>query len=77
MGSLFSLSILQTILIYELPSVDAIRTYHQKQICLFWPEYLRKLNPQTYFVDLSEKVWQTKMDLLKSILTRTHLLSWS
>ncbi|WP_347343364.1 hypothetical protein [Fictibacillus enclensis] len=56
-------------MIYELPSVDAIRTYHQKQICLFWPEHLRKLNPQTYFVDLSEKVWQTKMDLLKSILT--------
>ncbi|WHY71964.1 hypothetical protein QNH15_23725 [Fictibacillus enclensis] len=52
-----------------MPSVDAIRTYHQKQICLFWPEHLRKLNPQTYFVDLSEKVWQTKMDLLKSILT--------
>jgi nicotinate phosphoribosyltransferase len=48
----------------ELPSLEAIRAYHREQLQLFWPEYLRKLNPQTYPVDLSEKAWQLKMDLI-------------
>ncbi|MFC7372614.1 nicotinate phosphoribosyltransferase [Fictibacillus iocasae] len=50
--------------LYELPSLEEIKSYHQEQLNLFWPEHLRRLNPQEYFVDLSEKVWQTKMDLL-------------
>lgn len=51
-------------LVGELPSLDAIRAYHKEQLEMFWPEQLRKLNPETYPVDLSETAWQLKMDLL-------------
>jgi nicotinate phosphoribosyltransferase len=50
--------------VYELPSLDEIRSYHRSQYSLFWEEYLRKLNPERYPVDLSQKVWDTKMDLI-------------
>jgi nicotinate phosphoribosyltransferase len=52
-------------LVYELPKLEEIRQYHQEQLKLFWPQHLRRLNPQEYFVDLSEKVWKTKNDLLE------------
>ncbi|MEF3306342.1 nicotinate phosphoribosyltransferase [Paenibacillus sp. GYB003] len=48
----------------ELPDLNAIRAYHREQLELFWPEHLRKLNPETYPVDLSETAWQLKMNLL-------------
>ncbi|MFC0190528.1 nicotinate phosphoribosyltransferase [Fictibacillus aquaticus] len=51
--------------VYELPSLEEIKSYHQEQLSLFWPEHLRRLNPQEYYIDLSERVWQTKMDLLE------------
>jgi nicotinate phosphoribosyltransferase len=49
---------------YELPTLKQIRYYHQEQLDLFWPEYLRKLNPAVYTVDLSVKAWQQRMDLI-------------
>lgn len=50
---------------YELPSLEDIRSYHKKQLQIFWPEYLRKLNPQTYHVDLSQRAWELKQKLLE------------
>lgn len=50
--------------VYELPELDQIRAYHAKQLKMFWPEYLRKLNPAAYLVDLSPQAWQLKMDLI-------------
>ena len=49
----------------DLPSLDEIRAYHRKQLEKFWPEYLRKLNPEKYPVDLSPALWQLKMDLIE------------
>jgi nicotinate phosphoribosyltransferase len=49
---------------YRLPDLHQIRAYHQEQLTLFWDEYLRKLNPERYPVDLSEEVWETKMALI-------------
>lgn len=51
-------------LVYELPSLEEIKRHHKSQLSLFWPEYLRKLNPEVYPVDLSEKVWNTRMELI-------------
>ncbi len=51
--------------VYELPDLDRIRRYHREQLELFWPEHLRKLNPEPYPVDLSTKAWQQKMDLIR------------
>lgn len=50
---------------YELPKLEDIKEYHNKQLDLFWPEYLRKLNPEIYHVNLSQKVYDTKMNLIK------------
>ncbi|WP_082727024.1 nicotinate phosphoribosyltransferase [Paenibacillus riograndensis] len=50
--------------VYKLPVLDEIRRYHQEQIDLFWPEYLRKLNPEVYRVNLSELVWTRKQQLI-------------
>ncbi len=51
--------------VYALPPLDQTRVYHQEQMHLFWPEYLRKLNPEVYPVDLSTAAWQLKMDLIQ------------
>lgn len=50
--------------VYTLPDLNEVRRYHQEQKELFWPEYLRKLNPEVYRVNLSEKVWNRKQQLI-------------
>ncbi|KPV57685.1 nicotinate phosphoribosyltransferase [Paenibacillus sp. A3] len=51
--------------VYELPTLETIREHHRNQLTLFWPEYLRKLNPEVYPVDLSPKAWDQKMELIR------------
>lgn len=51
-------------LAYALPTLDEIRAHHQEQLKLFWPEYLRLLNPELYPVNLSEKAYDLKMELI-------------
>ena len=50
--------------VYESPSVDEIRQYCQEQMETLWSETLRFENPQTYYVDLSQKLWDMKNQLL-------------
>lgn len=52
-------------LVLALPSLTDIRAHHERQLGLFWPEYLRKLNPETYRVSLSDKLWRLKADLIE------------
>ncbi|MEK0317165.1 nicotinate phosphoribosyltransferase [Cohnella sp. 56] len=49
----------------EPPSLADIRAYHDTQLALFWPQYLRKLNPELYRVNLSERAWKLKLDLIE------------
>jgi len=51
-------------LMYELPSVTDIAAYHRTQLDLFWPETLRKLNPEKYDVVLSDNVWNMRKELI-------------
>ncbi|NEW08309.1 nicotinate phosphoribosyltransferase [Paenibacillus sp. SYP-B3998] len=51
-------------MVYELPTLEQIRTYHTAQMQMFWPQYLRKLNPEVYRINLSTEVWTLKMDLI-------------
>ncbi|WP_053374132.1 nicotinate phosphoribosyltransferase [Paenibacillus sp. FJAT-27812] len=51
-------------LVYKLPSLEQIRTYHSGQFELFWPQYLRKLNAEAYRVNLSVALWELKRDLI-------------
>ena len=52
-------------LVYEKPSIQAIRAYCQEQIDLQWDEVKRFENPHNYYVDLSQKLWDLKQELLK------------
>ena len=53
-------------LVYKLPSLEEIRVYCLAQVDTLWDEVKRFDNPQTYYVDLSQKLWDIKYDLLKS-----------
>ncbi len=52
-------------LVYKLPTLDEIRTYCREQVDTLWDEVKRFDNPQTYYVDLSQKLWDIKYGLLK------------
>ena len=52
-------------LVYDLPDLEQIRTYCREQVDTLWDEIKRFDNPQTYYVDLSQKLWDIKYGLLK------------
>ncbi len=52
-------------LVYQLPTLEQIRSYCAQQVDSIWDEVKRFDNPQTYYVDLSPKLWNIKYDLLK------------
>ena len=52
-------------LVYKCPSLDEIRTYCLEQVDKLWDEVKRFDNPHTYYVDLSQKLWDIKYGLLK------------
>ena len=53
-------------LVYELPTLEQIRSYCIAQVDTLWDEVKRFDNPQTYYVDLSQKLWDIKYGLLKN-----------
>ncbi len=50
--------------VYESPSLGDIQAYCARQVELLWDEVKRFENPHTYYVDLSEKLWKVKQELL-------------
>lgn len=52
--------------VYKTPKLDEIRKYSLEQIELLWDEVKRFNNPQGYYVDLSEKLWNLKNDMIKN-----------
>ena len=52
-------------LVYALPTLEEIRSYCAQQVDTLWDEVKRFDNPQTYYVDLSQKLWDIKYGLLK------------
>ena len=53
--------------VYENPTVKEISKYREEQVNSLWDEVTRFENPHTYYVDLSEKLWELKHSLLKTI----------
>ena len=51
--------------VYTSPSIAEMRSYCAAQIDLLWDEVKRFENPHTYYVDLSQKLWDIKQQLLK------------
>ncbi len=52
--------------VYPRYTADQIRDYCAAQLELQWDEVKRFENPHNYYVDLSQKLWNTKQELLKS-----------
>ncbi len=54
-------------LVYTQPDIRQIREYAKQSLAALWEEYKRDLNPQEYPVDLSEKLYNHKMDLINQL----------
>ena len=52
-------------LIYDLPSTKQIRDYCLSQVDRLWDEVKRFENPHNYYVDLTQKLYDLKKDMLK------------
>ncbi len=53
-------------LVYERPTLQEIQTYCAQQVDALWDEVKRFENPHNYYVDLSQKLWDIKQNLLNS-----------
>lgn len=53
-------------LVYDMPSLKEICDREDESIASFFPEYRRVVNTQEYKVDLSQKLWDLKRELLNS-----------
>ncbi len=51
-------------LVYNRPSLEEIRKYCLEQVDTLWDEVKRFDNPHNYYVDLSQKLWDLKYQLL-------------
>mgnify|MGYP003012753852 CR=1 FL=1 len=52
--------------VYQSPSLDDIKKFCKAQVNTLWDEVKRFENPHNYYVDLSQKLWDVKQQLLSS-----------
>ena len=52
-------------LVYEKPELQDVREYCREQVQSLWAEVKRFENPHNYYVDLSQKLWDIKQNLLR------------
>lgn len=52
--------------VYDSPDIQSIRKYCAEQLETMWESVLRFENPHSYYVDLSERLWNIKHNLLSS-----------
>lgn len=51
-------------LVYKCPDIEETKKYCKEQIDMLWDEVKRFENPHSYYVDLSDKLWEIKQKLL-------------
>lgn len=52
--------------VYDSPPIQEIRSYCAEQVDTLWDEVKRFENPHNYYVDLSQKLWNIKHQLLEN-----------
>lgn len=52
--------------VYKFPPLDEVRDHCRRELDTMWDEVLRFENPHKYYVDLSEKLWRLKQDMIAS-----------
>ena len=50
--------------VYQSPSLQEIREYCAREVDTLWDEVKRFDNPHLYYVDLSDKLWRIRQELL-------------
>ena len=58
--------------VYTLPTLEEIRTRCAASIETVWDEVRRFSNPHNYYVDLSDKLWTIKHDLISERRGKKH-----
>ncbi|MCI6740961.1 MAG: nicotinate phosphoribosyltransferase [Bacteroidales bacterium] len=53
--------------VYECPSLQQVKAFCKEQLATLWDEVKRFENPHGYYVDLSQKLWDTRQELLRAI----------
>lgn len=53
---------------YTPPDIQQIRAYAQRELSTFWDEYKRLLVPHTYKVDLSDKLYDLRKQMIRDSL---------
>ena len=53
--------------VYECPPLHEVRAKCKEQLDAMWDEMKRFENPQTYYVDLSHKLWRLKHDMIEEL----------
>ena len=56
--------------VYEYQDIDDIKSYCLAQVDTLWDEVKRFENPHTYYVDLSQRLWDTKHELINKYSKR-------
>jgi len=51
--------------VYELPTIEEIKKHCKNQVDGIWEEVKRFSNPHKYYVDLSQKLWFVKQELIQ------------
>ena len=52
-------------LVYQRPGLREIQAYCKEQVDTLWDEVKRFENPHTFYVDLSQRLWDIKQGLLR------------
>ncbi len=53
-------------LVYDRPELKEIQQYCREQVETLWDTVKRFENPHNYYVDLSQKLWDIKQELLRA-----------
>ncbi len=61
--------------VYHSPALSEVKAYAKERLSALWAEYRRNLNPQVYPVDLSNKAWQNKMNLIDEVRDYVKVVS--
>ncbi len=59
--------------VYEVPALDEVRARREREIDGIWEEVKRFTNPHNYYVDLSQKLWDIKNDMLRAGLNANKI----
>ncbi len=51
-------------LVYDVPKIEEVKEYCAREVSRLWEEVKRFENPHKYYVDLSQKLWDIKHEML-------------